>query len=203
MKNPAKILVVAGALTAASMAVFMASTAMAQCGTCSNSSAGTDVYARVVVPIHLCAEEEINFGAFCAPASGSGTATIQPDHASGSTDGGLLSTSGITSITQAGLSNDPFDGDGPEEARFLVTGEPGLTYTIVSSSTGMNKIVGVATPLTIGNFSYAYGGAAPQTVGLLPATGAQELNVGARIAIPAGQPSGWYHGTVHMTTTYN
>ena len=62
---------------------------------------------------------------------------------------------------------------------------------------------GSATALAISSFTYAYGGAAPQTVGTLPALGSQELNVGATITIPAGQASGWYHGTINMTTTYN
>jgi hypothetical protein len=199
MKNSMKIL----AVLATAVSVFAVSNAMAQCGTCASSSASTDAYARVVVPIRVCAEEEMNFGAFCAPATGSGTATVTPDHTSGTGDGGTLTTSGIMSITQGGISNDPMDGDGPEEARFLVTGEAGLTYTVVTTSSGLSKMVGTATALTIGNFTYNYGGAAPQTVGTLPSTGSQELNVGARMTIPAGQPSGWYHGTLNMTTTYN
>jgi hypothetical protein len=201
MKNSMKVLS-AAALVAG---LFSASNAFAQaaCSTCASSSASTDAYARVVVPIFVCAEEEMNFGAFCAPATGSGTATVVTDHAAGTADGGTLTTSGISSITQGGIGNDPLDGDGPEEARFLVTGEPGLTYSIVTTCSGLGKLVGSAPALAIGGFTYNYGGAGPQTVGTLPATGSQELNVGATVTIPAGQASGWYHGTINMTTTYN
>jgi hypothetical protein len=201
MKSSFKLI----ATAALTVGLFSASNAFAQaaCSTCASSSASTDAYARVVVPIKVCAEEEMNFGAFCAPATGSGTATVTPDHAAGTADGGHLTTSGISSITQGGIGNDPLDGDGAEEARFLVTGEPGLSYSIVTTCTGLNKMVGTATALGISGFTYAYGGAAPQTVGTLPATGSQELNVGATVTIPAGQASGWYHGTINMTTTYN
>jgi hypothetical protein len=199
MRNSIKII----ASAALALGAFAASNAMAQCSSCASSSASTDVYARVIVPIFTCAEEEMNFGAFCAPATGSGTATIIPDHVAGTSDGGTLTTSGIMAMTQGGVGNDPLDGDPAEEARFYVTGEPGLTYSVVTTCSGLGKMVGSATAISIGSFTYNYGGAGPQTIGTLPASGKQELNIGATITIPAAQPSGWYHGTINMTACYN
>lgn len=199
MRNTIKIL----ATAALALGTFVASNAMAQCATCASSSTSVDAYARIVIPINVCAEEEMNFGAVCAPATGSGTATITTDHLGGTGDGGTISYSGLAGITQGGISNDPLDGDGPEEARFLVTGEPGLSYNSVITCSGLNKMTGTATPLAIGNFTTNWGGTPPQTTGTLPASGSQYLNIGATLTVPAGQPSGWYHGTINITCTYN
>jgi len=198
MKNSFKLL----GLAALALGAFTGN-AFAQCSTCASSSGSVDAYARIVIPIHVTGEEEMNFGALCAPATGTGTATITPDHTSGTGDGGTISYSGLAGITQGTIGNDPLDGDGIEEARFIVTGEPGLTYHMVITSSGLSKMTGTATPIAISAFTTNYGGTPPQTVGTLPATGSQEINVGATITVPAGQPSGWYHGTINMTATYN
>ncbi|MEO6938658.1 MAG: DUF4402 domain-containing protein [Candidatus Kapaibacterium sp.] len=166
------------------------------------SSGSANAYCRVVTPIHVAGEEEMNFGAVVAPNSGSGTATIRPDHTGGTGDGGTITYVGLTPINQHGYGNDPEDGDGVEEARFIVTGEPSLTYSMVLSSTGLNKMVGAGTPLALSAFTTDFGGVPPQTVGTLPASGSQEVNVGATVTVPAGQPSGWYKGQINMTATY-
>ncbi len=198
MKNSMKLL----GLAALALGAFT-SNALAQCSTCASSSGSVDAYARIVVPIHVAGEEEMNFGAICAPATGSGTAVIAPDHTGGSGDGGTISYSGIAGINQGTIGHDPLDGDGIEEARFVVTGEPGLTYNTVITSTGLAKMTGTGTALALSSFTTNYGGTPPQTVGTLPTSGSQEVNVGATLTVPAGQPSGWYHGTINMTATYN
>ncbi len=180
-----------------------AANANAQCSTCASSSGAVDVYARLVIPINVCGCEEMNFGALCAPATGSGTAKITPDHATGTTTGGSLSYSGLAAMTQGAIGSDPMDGDGPTEARFTVTGEPGLTFNFTITTTGLGKMTGTATPLALGGFTTDFGGTAPQTIGTLPVSGKQDINVGATLTVPAGQPAGWYQGTITMTATYN
>lgn len=166
------------------------------------SSGSANAYCRVVTPIYACGLEEMNFGAVVAPISGTGTATIRPDHVGGIGEGGTITYAGLTPINQNGYGNDPDDGDGPEEARFYVTGEPSLAYSIVVTSTTLNKMVGSATPLTLSAFTKDFGGTPPQTLGVLPASGRQEINVGATVTIPAGQASGWYKGQLTLTATY-
>jgi hypothetical protein len=181
-------------LTAIALGAF-AVNANAQCSTCASSSGSVDVYARVVIPINVCGCEEMNFGALCAPGTSSGTVTITPDHASGTSTGGTLSYSGITAITQGAIGNDPQDGN--------VTGEPGLTFNFTITTSGLGKMTGVAPPIALGGFTTSFGGTPPQTIGTLPVSGRQDINVGATITVPAGQPSGWYRGSITMTATYN
>lgn len=189
-------------LTAFALGAF-AVNANAQCATCASSSGAVDVYARLIVPINVCGCEEMNFGALCAPATGSGRAVITPDHATGTTIGGTLSYSGLAAVTQGAIGNDPMDGDPPTEARFTVTGEPGLTFNFTITTAGLGKMTGTGAPLALGGFTTNFGGSAPQTIGTLPISGRQDINVGATLTVPAGQPSGWYHGTITMTATYN
>ncbi len=168
------------------------------CSSCSSASATTTVWARVITPISVTATEEMNFGAFCVNGANGGTATIAPDKSSNAGQGGTITYAGLQPINALNLAN---DGDGPEEARFQAKGEPTLQYT--TSVTGTISGTGVSIGLFTVNGPGAYGsGSGVAHVANFPASGSQDIDVGATLfALPTAS-IGLHSGTVTMTVAY-
>lgn len=187
MKNSLKKLLLGGA---AILALGVGSDALAQ-NTDNDDVAAT---ATVVQAITVTAVETLDFGTFIAPV-GAGSITIDSD------------------ATPDNSSTTDYSGIGG--ASFLVTaGTPGSVEVVADDATAFSLTVGTITNLTgpgtdmaISNVTIA--GAAPGAAGVNAAVNttddvtAREFEVGADLAVAAGQAGGTYTGSVNIIATYD
>jgi hypothetical protein len=156
------------------MALALAGTGNAMAADATASSTGT-----VVAPIQIKNSGDLVFGSFASGAAG-GTVAISA--------AGVRDKSGdVTLIGTAGAA-----------AKFDVTGEGGLTYSIAL----------VPTPLTRsgGTETMVFTAESDITTGTLAGTGgagAQSFSVGGVLTVAAGQAPGNYVGSVKATVAYN
>ncbi|MDB5745841.1 MAG: hypothetical protein JWP72_689 [Massilia sp.] len=143
------------------------------------ASVSADAKSTVVAPIQIAKSADLAFGSFAAGATG-GTVTVTP--------GGARSKVGdVTLMTGAGAA-----------AQFNVSGQAGLTYSIVLAATPLNREGGGGT-MTLTPVS-------DLTSGLLAGTGAagiQSFFVGGDLTVGANQAPGEYLGSVTATVEYN
>jgi hypothetical protein len=131
-------------------------------------------------PIAIGNTQSLSFGSFVVGSGGSVTI---------STSGGRSATGGITLIpSSAGAA-----------ARFSVTGDPGMTYSIslpLDGEAALSNGAGQSMPLN----AFA---SDPSGIGLLGLDGSQTLSVGATLNVDAGQAVGAYSGSFSVTVNYN
>lgn len=145
----------------------------------SASASGT-----VVAPIAITAVSPLSFGSFAAGPGG--TVTVDT--------GGARSAVGAILV-----------GSGPiTAARFNITGQAGLTYSIGHS--GSTELVNGAASMTLtklSDLSGLNGLSGNVGSGVLDGAGTQSLFVGGTLAVAANQTPGVYSGTVIATVEYN
>jgi spore coat protein U-like protein len=138
----------------------------------------------VVAPIAIAKTADLAFGKFAAAAT-PGTVTVSPNGARSVTGGVALA------------------GGTPTAAQFNVTGEPGLTYSIV---------LGGSTQLTSGANNLPFTSISDVTASAITSGnvasgtltgGAQTIFVGGVLTVAASQAPGTYSGTVTATVDYN
>lgn len=137
--------------------------------------------AAAAAPLAISNSEGLSFGRFAAGSGGS--VVIAFSGARSATGGAVLISSGPGTA-----------------ARFEVSGDPNLTYSVTLPANGtasLSRAGANAMPLT--NFSSSLGASS----GLLNALGRQTLTVGASLSVGAGQPSGSYSGSFTVYVDYN
>jgi spore coat protein U-like protein len=167
------------ALIAALTAAGVVSSSGASAAAATATASGT-----VVSPIAIAVATNLAFGSF-APGAG-GTVTVDT--------GGTRAASGPI-LMGAGASS---------AARFNITGQAGLTYSIVHS--GTTVLSNGANTMALTKFSDlagVNGTSGTATTGTLDGAGAQSLFVGGTLTVAANQVAGVYTGTVIATVEYN
>ncbi len=167
------------ALIAAATAAGIGSSTMANAAQATATASGT-----VVAPIAIAAATNLAFGSFAAGPGG--TVTVDT--------GGARAAAGPILVGAAPSS----------AARFNITGQAGLSFSIVHSGTTVLSN-GVET-MTLTKFSDLLGvngTSGTASVGTLDGAGMQSLFVGGTLTVAAGQVAGVYSGTVIATVEYN
>jgi len=133
----------------------------------------------VIAPIQITKTADLVFGSF-APGAAGGTVTISTGGARGKSGDVVLA--GTTAAA----------------AKFDVTGEGGMTYSITLTPTSLLRSGGTET--------MAFTAESDITSGLLAGTGGagtQSFFVGGVLTVAAGQVPGNYVGSVKATVAYN
>lgn len=167
------------ALIAATTAAGAVFSPMAYPAQASATASGT-----VVAPIAITAMKNLTFGSFAAGAGG--TVTVDT--------GGARSAVGAILLTSAPIT----------AARFNITGQAGLTYSIAHS--GSTELINGGATMTLTKFSDLLGlngTSGNVSSGTLDGAGTQSLFVGGTLAVAANQVPGLYTGTVIATVEYN
>ena len=166
------------ALIVASTAAGVGSSSFANAAAATATASGT-----VVAPIAITAATNLAFGSF-APGAG-GTVTVDT--------GGARAASGP--ILMAGASS---------AAKFDITGQAGLTYSIAhSGSTSLSNGTDTMTLTKFSDLAGVNGTSGNVTAGTLSGSGAQSLYVGGTLTVAANQAAGLYSGNVIATVEYN
>lgn len=143
-------------------------------------SATATVSVNILAPVTLQATQGLSFGAVTKPGNaGANIVTLDPD--------------GKVTVTGTGDATHP--AGGVSAAKFSLIGQPGMTYSTSQSLTfaqsGLSNVT-VSAPVA-GN----------GTLGVIPATGAQELRYGGGFELSAATPLGAYTGALSVTVNYN
>jgi hypothetical protein len=133
----------------------------------------------VIAPIQVTKTADLVFGSFAAGAAG-GTVTISTGGARGKTGDVVLS------------------GTAGAAAKFDVTGEGGMTYSITLAPTPLTRSGGTETMAFTAESDITSGALAG-----VGAAGAQSFFVGGVLTVGAGQVPGTYTGSVKATVAYN
>ena len=149
--------------------------AMAGAGSAIAASINAVSTSSVVAPIKITKSADLAFGTFSSSDTG-GTVTIGADN--------VRSITGDVTLMAGGT---------PKAAKFDVTGQAGLTYSI-----GVT-----ATDLKSGDNIMAVAPVSSLPSGLLDGTGAQSFFVGGTVTVAANQAAGEYTGSVTATVQYN
>jgi len=174
MKNAIKALVL--------VALFaIAGIANAQNSASTNGTAT----ARIIRPVTITKNTNLNFGNVLAPNSGTGTVVVSPAGTP------TYTPAGIQPGTQGGL------GGAITAGQFTVTGEPGFTLDITRVTTGAAVGDGLGHTMALSSFT-TDAGANP----VADATGSIIYHVGATLSIPAGQAIGQYSTTASNGTPW-
>lgn len=83
-------------------------------------------------------------------------------------------------------------------ARFVVSGNPNVTYAITLPADGVVSLASGANTMTLNTFTSSPGG-----TGTLSGAGTQTLSVGATLAVGSNQAVGSYSGSFDVTVIYN
>lgn len=154
------------------MAVGFSTVAFAQ------STATATTTAKVVGPISITKNVDLNFGALSVTAT-AGTLVLAP--------------AGTTSVT-GGVST---QGGALAAASFAVAGDASATYSItLPGSITLSDGGAPAETMTVGTFT-----SSPSGTGTLDASGAQTLTVGATLSVGASQAAGTYTNTTDLDVT--
>lgn len=147
-------------------------------------SATADVGAKIIAPIAINKNIDLYFGSII---KGTAVSTVQI------TPGGvrsiLVGDAALSAVAPAATA-----------ARFTITGEGGLAYTITLPPAAVTINSGVPT-MTVDNFAGDVGPIATFPAGA--GTQTQILNVGAVLNVGANQASGTYTGTFSVSVNYN
>jgi spore coat protein U-like protein len=139
----------------------------------------------VVTPIAVTKTADLSFGDI-ASSGAIGTVTVSPN-GTRAVSGGAIAAGGTSTA-----------------ARFDVTGQAGLTYSISMAGTSTNLTKGADTiPFTaISDVTASAITTGIATSGTLTG-GAQSIFVGGKLDVAINQPAGSYTGTVAVTVDYN
>ena len=147
------------------------------------ATASANATATIITPITIAFQEHLNFGNIVA-GTDAGTVTV-----TASTTPARSSTRGvILPIATPGTFN---------AARFTVSGLADATYTITLPASATITHTDGATTMTVDEFT-----SDPDEAGVLTG-GTQDLSVGARLNVGAGQVAGDYTGEFSVTVAYN
>jgi len=147
-----------------------------------SSQASASAGARIVTPLTITNDEELEFGDIISAAN---TVTITTDgERSATTPAALLVTASRT----------------PQAAQFTVVGEASLGYTVLISES--ITLTGEATSetMTVDNFLHNATGTLGATTSETP--GEETFSVGADLTVGATQASDIYTGSFTVTVTY-
>jgi len=154
--------------------------AIAGSGSAIAADATASATGTVIAPIAIMKSADLVFGSFASGAAG-GTVTL-------STLGVRGKTGDVTLFGTTGAA-----------AKFDVTGEGGLTYSIVLTPTALTKTGGGSETMSFTPQSDSSTG----TLAGVGAAGAQSFFVGGELTVGAGQVPGTYAGSVTATVAYN
>ncbi|HXH37963.1 MAG TPA: DUF4402 domain-containing protein [Thermoanaerobaculia bacterium] len=142
----------------------------------SSASATASAFAKVITPIAITKNTDLNFGTIISGPAG--TVVVAPN--------GVETASGATTVNP---------NPSVSAAQFTVTGQPSTAYSI-SLPTSIS-ITNGAQSMTVDTFT-----SNPTPGGLLSAGGSQSLQVGATLNVLANQAVGNYAGTFSVTVAY-
>lgn len=138
----------------------------------------------VVAPIAITAVSDLAFGSFAAGPGG--TVTVNTGGARSAVGAILVGSGSVTA------------------ARFDITGQAGLTYSIGhSGSTELNNGTATMMLTKFSDLAGVNGSSGNVSSGVLDGAGTQSLFVGGKLAVAANQTPGVYAGTVVATVEYN
>jgi hypothetical protein len=163
-------------LVVAASAVWVLSSGRAAAGSATATAA---VRLQVLAPVPLAATQGLNFGAITRPRNAK-TSTVS------------LGAAGGVSVSGSG---DAIQGGAVSPARFSIVGDPGLTYSTSQdlrfAQTGLNHVAATAPTPSAG------------VLGLIPASGLQEIRVGGAFDVAPATPIRAYTGALSVTLNYN
>jgi spore coat protein U-like protein len=144
-------------------------------------TATASVSVTILAPVTLEATQGLDFGAVTKPGN-AGANTITLDPAS-------------SAVTLSGAGDGARAAGSVSPARFSLVGEAGVTYSTTQSLSfaqpGLTR-VSVSTPVA-GNGA----------LGVIPASGMQELRFGGAFDLTAATPAQAYSGSLSVTVNYN
>ena len=144
------------------------------------ASDDASVGARIITPITITNDEELEFGDIISAAN---TVTITTDgERDATTPGALLVTASRT----------------PQAAQFTVVGEASLKYTVLISESITLTGATTSETMTVDNFVHNANG----TLIATETTGKETFSVGADLTVEASQASDIYTGSFTVTVTY-
>jgi hypothetical protein len=165
-------------LLALAVAALTLSATPASAGTV---SATASVSVTILAPVTLQATQGLDFGAVTRPGNnGANTITLDPAN---------------SSVTLTGTGDGARAAGSVSPAKFSLVGEAGITYSTTQSLSfaqpGLTR-VSVSMPVA-GNGS----------LGVIPASGMQELRFGGAFDLDAATPAQAYTGSLAVTVNYN
>jgi hypothetical protein len=122
--------------------------------------------------------QALSFGKFVAA---NGSLTVNP--------AGTRSATGAIVLLQTGPG---------QAAQFVVAGDPDAVYSVSLPIDGIVAITNGGSSVAVNGFA-----SNPASTGVLPVSGTQILNVGARLDVTAGLTPGAYSGTFSVVVDYN
>jgi Domain of unknown function (DUF4402) len=152
------------------------------------SSAGATSRSRIVKPVSIANTRDLDFG-IVVRGTTAGTVTINAQSGARTKTGGVL-LQGTT-----GFSSAAFTGAG--------TGGRLVRLTIGTPTITLNRVGGGT--MTVNAFRISNNGAAPQTLPrnyTLPASGIDDISIGARLNVAANQAEGLYTGSFTISMDY-
>jgi hypothetical protein len=152
--------------------------------------------ARIIEPIDVVSEKDLNFGAMIQLSSGSGTVTVTPNNVYTGTASGTITPSGVILVSQGELIN-----GAKGQARFRVRGEPGYHFQIhlppASPVFNIRHDLSSSQKLDVTNFT-----SNPPNSGVLNGLGIAYFNVGATLQLVSGRPTGLYSKEFVVVVNY-
>ncbi|MGZ3376224.1 MAG: DUF4402 domain-containing protein [Phenylobacterium sp.] len=166
-------------LAAASAIVLALSATSASAGGTLTATATASV--TVLAPVTLQATQGLDFGAVTKPGN-AGANTITLDAAS-------------NNVTLSGTGDGAKAAGSVSAAKFSIVGPAGVTYTTTQSlsfaQSGLTKVMASAPVASSGS------------LGVIPASGVQELRFGGAFELSAATPAQAYSGSLTVTVSYN
>lgn len=154
----------------------------------SAGAAGTAA-ARVVAPLSLSREADLDFGTIAVSSEGSGSVTVTP------LDARVSYTGSAAAVCAAACTP-------PHAAQFVVSGEPGRSYRVaVPNSLAITSLDLEAGVLVDGLVVKAASNPS-DSGGVLSTTGVDRFEVGATLHLPAQAPPGHYTAQVPVIVSY-
>jgi hypothetical protein len=152
------------------------------------ASAGATSRSRIVKPISIANTRDLDFGIIIRGTT-AGTVTINAQ------SGARTKTGGVVLQGTTGFSSAAFTGTGTGGRLVRLTiGTPAITLTRVGGGT-----------MTVNTFRISNNGAAQQTLPrnyTLPASGSDNISIGARLNVAANQAEGLYTGSFTISMDY-
>jgi hypothetical protein len=172
--------------------LFTAATSFAQ----ATDQATATAKARIIEPIDVISEKDLNFGAMVQLSTGSGTVTIVPNNNFVGAATGSINPSGVILVNQGDLIN-----GAKGQARFKVRGEAGYQFQIhLPPATPVFNIrhdISSSQKLEVNTFT-----SNPPNTGVLNGSGVAYFNVGATLRLVSGRPTGMYSKEFTVVVNY-
>jgi len=193
-KKKTRIIMKTLLLAAAGLLVASASFAQTNTNPLTNS-ASIPAYARVIRPLTVHADEDVNFGAIYIPGTGNAVVTVAPNGSITGTAGSLVGTG-----ANIQANNDP-DNDGVEAGGITVSGEAGFHYSLATTFGAMTMTGGSNAP-TLSAAVYSPSNGLLSGSITTPGVGTEALTVGATITVPSNVTPGKWVGSITTVATY-